>query len=274
MKVAITGASGFVAKHLIKTFSDFVVIDRKDSKEQIVAKLKGVKVVINLAGAPIIKRWNESYKKLLHSSRINTTRTLVSAINESDVAHFISTSAVGVYKNGLASSEDATELGDDFLATLVKAWEAEAKKCQKKTTILRFGVVLGADGGALAQMLPPFKLGLGGIIGDGKMMTSWIAVDDLVQIYTFIIENSLEGVFNATAPNPVSNYTFTKNLGAVLHRPTIFPVPVFVLKLLFGEGASVLTDSKEVYPKALEAAGFVFRYPTIKEALEHIALFE
>ncbi len=270
MKVAITGASGFVAKHLVKVFSDYVQINRDDTKEQILQKLKNVDVVINLAGAPIIKRWNEEYKKLLHVSRIQTTKTLVSAINESDVKHFISTSAVGVYKNGVASDETSRELGDDFLASLVKDWEAEAKKCNKKTTILRFGVIMGSDGGALAQMLLPFKLGVGGIIGSGEMMTSWIAIDDLMRIYTFVIEKGLEGVFNATSPKPVSNYTFTKALGSVLHRPTLIPVPEFALKLLFGEGASVLTDSKEVYPKALIEAGFEFLYPDIKDALEHI----
>jgi len=119
-------------------------------------------------------------------------------------------------------------------------------------------------------MLFPFKMGVGGIIGDGKMMMSWIDVEDLVNIYSFLVEHKLEGTFNATAPLPVTNYKFTKALGTALHRPTILPLPEFVLSLLFGEGSSVLTGSKEVYPKALESAGFVFKYPTIEESLEHI----
>ena len=154
MKVAITGVSGFVGSHLIKVFNDYISIHRNDTHEQILEKLQGVDVVINLAGAPIIKRWSEEYKKVLHVSRIETTRTLVDAINKSDVKHFISTSAVGVYKNNTPSDESTVALGDDFLASLVKDWETEAKRCIKKTTILRFGIILGSDGGALKQMLP------------------------------------------------------------------------------------------------------------------------
>ena len=270
MKIAMTGASGFVASHLQKQFPDFVTIERSDTHEQIVNKLQGVDIVFNLAGSPIIKRWNESYKKILDTSRIETTKKLVRAINESDVKQLVSTSAVGVYKNNLPSDETTEVLGDDFLASLVLDWEAEAKKCTKKTAILRFGVILGADGGALKQMLLPFRFGVGGIIGDGKMMTSWIAIDDLVRIYAFVAEHALEGIYNASSPHPVSNYAFTKALGSVLNRPTLLPVPEFALKLIFGEGASVLTDSKEVYPKVLQEAGFVFEYADIKEALTSI----
>lgn len=270
MKVAIMGASGFVGSHLSKVFSDYVSIERSDSEDEILAKLDGVDVVFNLAGAPIIKKWSESYKKVLVSSRVNTTKTVVNAINRSEVKHFISTSAIGAYPDGAPYDESFKGYGDDFLASLTQMWEAEAIKCTKPTSIVRFGVILGRDGGALAQMLPPFKMGVGGIIGDGKMMTSWIDVDDLVRIYSYIIENKLTGIFNATAPNPISNYEFTKALGKALHRPTIFPLPVFVLKLLFGEGSTVLTGSKEVYPKALLDAGFEFSYPDIKSSFTHI----
>ncbi|MFA6192817.1 MAG: TIGR01777 family oxidoreductase [Sulfurimonas sp.] len=270
MKVAITGASGFVSSHLTKVFTDYVSINRDESEYEILEKLDGVDVVFNLAGAPIIKKWSESYKKVLVSSRIDTTKTLVDAINKSKVKHFISTSAIGAYPDGVPYDESFEGYGDDFLATLTQMWEAEANKCTKPTSIIRFGVILGADGGALAQMLTPFKMGIGGIIGNGKMMTSWIDVDDLVRIYSYIIENKLTGVFNATAPKPISNYEFTKALGKALHRPTIFPLPVFVLNLLFGEGSTVLTGSKEVYPKALLDAGFKFRYPDIKSSLTHL----
>lgn len=270
MKIAITGASGFVSSHLTKTFTDFVSIHRNDSEDEILSKLGGVDVVFNLAGAPIVKRWNESYKKLLISSRTDTTRTLVNAINKSEVKHFISTSAIGAYPDDAPFDETFKGYGNDFLASLTQMWEAEAHKCTKPTAIIRFGVILGADGGALAQMLPPFKMGVGGIIGDGTMMTSWVDVHDLVRIYEHIIKNKLTGTFNATAPQPVSNYTFTKALGKVLHRPTIFPLPKFVLQLLFGEGSSVLTGSKEVYPKALLDSGFEFHYPDIKSSLTHI----
>ncbi len=270
MKVAITGASGFVSSHLTKIFTEFVSIQRNESEDEILAKLKGVDVVFNLAGAPIVKKWSESYKKILISSRVDTTRILVNAINKSEVKHFISTSAIGAYPDNAPFDETFEGYGSDFLASLTQLWETEASKCTKPTAIIRFGVILGADGGALAQMLPPFKMGVGGIIGNGEMMTSWVDVHDLVRIYEHIINSKLTGTFNATTPQPVSNYTFTKALGKVLHRPTIFPLPEFVLKLLFGEGSSVLTGSKEVYPKALLDSGFEFHYPDIKSSLTHI----
>ena len=272
MKVAITGASGFVGTHLQKAFSDNVHIHRDDTKEQILQKLDGVDLVINLAGAPIIKRWSEAYKKVLISSRVETTKTLVSAINESDVKYFISTSAIGAYPDNEVCDESFDGYAADFLGNLTKEWEQCANECMKPTAIIRFGIVLGPDGGALAQMLPSFKLGIAGTIGNGKMMMSWIDIDDLVSIYQFLMEKKLTGVFNATAPSPVTNHKFTKTLGKVLHRPTLIPLPEFVLKIIYGEAATVLTGSKEVYPKNLIESGFSFKYPTIKESLEHLLI--
>ena len=171
MKVAISGASGFVANALKKAFPDFVVIERNDDIAKIVEKLHGVEAVFNLAGAPIVARWDEAYKKVLYSSRIDTTKKVVEAINQSGVSHFISTSAVGIYPNNIPCDETTTPLGSDFLGKLAHDWEMEAQKCQKTTTILRFGIVLGPNGGALEKMLPPFKLGLGGTISDGSMIS-------------------------------------------------------------------------------------------------------
>ncbi|WP_455756272.1 TIGR01777 family oxidoreductase [Sulfurimonas sp.] len=270
MKVAFTGANGFVGSYLMKKFSNNVVINRNDSQEVILKKLENVDAVFNLAGAPIIKRWSEPYKKILISSRVQTTKKLVNAINQSDVKHFISTSAIGAYPDGAPFDDTYTQYGDDFLAHLTKEWEDEAKKCNKPTTIIRFGIILGKNGGALSQMLTPFKLGLGGIIGDGKMMTSWIDIDDLTQIYQFVLDNKLTGTINATSPNPITNYGFTKALGRVLNRPTILPLPEFVLKLIFGEASSVLTGSKEIYPKILIDSGFEFRYKDIDSSLVNI----
>ena len=270
MKIALTGAHGFVGSALRKKFSDHIVINRDDTPQEIVKKLQGVNAVFNLAGAPIIKRWSESYKNTLLTSRIETTRKLVNAINQSDVKHFVSTSAIGVYPNDAGYDESFNGYTDDFLGELTQAWEEEASNCIKPSAVVRFGVVLGKDGGALAQMLTPFKLGVGGIIGDGSMMTSWIDIDDLVSIYEYILDNTLTGTYNATSPNPISNCVFTKALGKVLQRPTFFPIPEFVLKVLFGEGSSVLTDSKEIYPKALLKSGFVFKYIDIETSLKHL----
>ncbi len=270
MKVAFTGAHGFVGTALQQRFQDHVILDRHDDIPALLDKLKDVEIVINLAGAPIIKRWNDTYKNTLINSRIETTKKLVQAIDQSDVQHFISTSAIGIYPNNIACDESSTQTADDFLGSLTMAWEREALKCNKPTAILRFGIVLGKNGGALAQMLLPFRLGLGGTIGDGSMMTSWIHIKDLANIYTFIIENRLKGIYNATAPHPVTNKTFTKALGKALKRPTLLPVPLFALRLIYAEAASVLTDSKEVYPKALQEAGFHFEFERIDKALEDL----
>ena len=269
MKIAMSGASGFVANALKKRFPDVVVIERNDDVKDIIQKLEGVDAVFNLAGAPIAARWDEAYKKVLWSSRIETTKKLVMAMNQSEVKHLISTSAVGIYPSGVPCDESSEKLGEDFLAHLAIAWEGEARKCTKKTTILRFGVVLG-NGGALEKMLPSFRLGLGGIIGNGAMVLSWIDIDDLVDIYAFVLEKGLEGVYNATSPQPLTNFRFTKMLGKVLRRPTFLPVPSFIIKMLFGEGATVLLDSKEAYPKALLEKGFTFTYGDLEHSLRKI----
>ncbi len=270
--IALTGANGFIGRELQQALNSVVVLDRRDSTEELIEKLKGVDVVINLAGAPIVKRWSRHYKKVLYKSRVVTTQKLVDAINQSEVHYFISTSAIGIYPNNQACDESCTTYADDFLAKLCNDWEAEALRCTKPTAIVRLGVVLGKEGGALQKMLLPFKLGLGGIIGNGKMMTSWIHIADLIAIYRLLIASKAEGVYNGVSPHPITNHTFTKALGKALHRPTFLPLPTFVLKLLYGEGASVLIDAKEVYPKRLEAMGFTFEYDTIEKALEEMSL--
>lgn len=270
MKIALTGATGFVGTALRHAFPDHAVIDRQDDVDAIVAKLQGVDVAINLAGAPIIKRWTDPYKEVLMNSRIHSTKRLVAALNQSSVKHFISTSAIGIYPDNMRCDESCEACSDDFLGHLARKWEQEARHCTLPTTILRFGVILGVDGGALRQMLTPFKLGVGGVIGDGKMMTSWIDIEDLVRVYRFVIDNNLDGTFNCVSPNPVTNRVFTKSLGRVLHRPTVLPIPEFALRIMYGEAASVLTGSKEVYPSALEKAGFTFKYPTVDASLGHL----
>jgi uncharacterized protein (TIGR01777 family) len=270
MRIALVGGSGFIGEALVRHFDEVVLIARSDGHEAMVKKLEGVEVVINLAGASILKRWTKGYKKMLLRSRIERTRQIVKAIEQSQVKHFISTSAVGIYPSGVRCDEQTKEVSDDFLAHLAEAWEAEALKCTKPTAIVRLGVVLGRGGGALAQMLPFFRWGLGGRIGNGLMMMSWIDRVDLLGIYDFIIETRATGVFNATSPTPVSNRDFTTTLGKTLARPTPFPIPLFMLYLRFGEGASVLIDSKEVYPTRLLQEGYRFSYPTIERSLARI----
>ncbi len=270
MKIAISGSSGFIGSYVKKRFEDYVIINRDDNEEQILKKIEDVDVVVNLAGAPVVQKWDEEYKKVLISSRIDTTNKLVNAINRSGVNQFISASAVGIYPDGKACDETCKEDADDFLAYLVKEWERETNKCEKTTAILRFGIVLGADGGAFGTMLPTFKFGLGGTIGNGSMMTSWIDIEDVLRIIEFIIKHRLAGVFNAVSPAPITNFAYTKAIGKILHRPTVFPLPIMVAKMLFGEGSVILTGSKEVYPKALQNSGFEFKYPDIHSSLVHL----
>ncbi len=270
MKIAISGAGGFIGGYLKKRFEECVVIDRNDSVEDIVKKLKNVDIVVNLAGAPIVEKWDEEYKKVLYDSRIDTTKKLVEAVNQSEVKHFISASAVGIYPDNKECDESCQNSADDFLAYIVKDWEKEANRCNKIVSIFRFGVVLDAKEGALGTMLPTFRKCMGGTIGNGTMMMSWIDIEDVMRVFEFVIEKEITGVVNVVSPNPVTNYTYTKAIGKTLFRPTFFPIPITVVKMLFGEGSIVLTGSKKVYPKALQDNGFEFKYPDIDSSLKHL----
>ncbi|WP_428026914.1 TIGR01777 family oxidoreductase [Arcobacter sp.] len=278
--IAITGASGFVGNSLIKFFTNLnykvIPIKREtlSDKAKLEELLNSSDILINLSGANIINRWSESYKKLLYSSRIDTTQKLVSAIK--NIANppkiFISTSAVGIYDNKSTYDEKGT-FSNDFLSTLCQDWEKEALKAKSektKVSIFRFGIVLGQDGGALQKMITPFKLGLGGVIGSGKQAFSFIHIEDLLEAYKFVIENSYEDTFNLTAPIPTTNKGLTLALGKTLKRPTILPLPEFVLNLIFSEGAKVLTDGQSVVPKRLLDLGYKFKYKTIEETIENL----
>ena len=276
--IAITGASGFVGTSLTKYFSNLgykiIAISRDilNNQEKLKDTLNQTDIVINLAGANIINRWSDSYKKLLYSSRIDTTSKIVNAINsiENKPKLLISTSAVGIYDNKSTHNENGT-FSNDFLSNLCQDWEKEALKANNETTkvaIFRFGIVLGRDGGAFAKMITPFKLGLGGIIGSGNQAFSYIHISDLLRAYQFVIENKFSGVFNLTAPKPTTNLLFTRALGKALRRPTIFPVPEFILNLIFSEGAKVLTDGQDVTPEKLLSLGFKFEYKNIEETLQ------
>ncbi|PIF03885.1 MAG: TIGR01777 family protein [Arcobacter sp.] len=276
--LAITGLGGFVGQELKKRFESkgYEVIRIKRGELKDIQKLTSIMekadYLVNLAGATIINRWTNAYKRILYSSRIDTTKVLVEAMKKAKLKPkiFISTSAVGIYKNKACYDEENYEYGDDFLATLCKKWEEEALKAENlgiRTVIFRFGIVLG-KGGALRKMLTPFKLGIGGIIADGKQHTSFIHIEDLLNAYEFVIENkNCEGVFNLTAPVATTNYGLTKALGNALHRPTIFPIPKFVLNLILGEGSRVLTDGQCAKPKRLLEKGFNFKFENIEDAL-------
>jgi uncharacterized protein (TIGR01777 family) len=229
--------------------------------------------VINLAGASIFTRWSAAHKEEIYNSRIRTTRNLVIAMAEGDLNQFFcSTSAVGVYgPRGEETLTEDSELDHDFLGELAKDWEGEALKAQEigiRTVITRFGIVLGRDGGALGQMAPMFRRFLGGRIGSGEQWFSWIHQQDHARAFLFLKDHpEITGPVNFTAPYPVRNRELTKALGRVLHRPTPFNVPAFMLRLVLGEFGEVLLSGQKVLPRRLLDAGFGFDFPTIEQAL-------
>jgi uncharacterized protein (TIGR01777 family) len=240
------------------------------------AAMEGADAVVNLNGAGIGDgRWTEERKKLLRSSRVDSTRVLVDALVklQRKPRVFISASAIGYY--GSRGDEILTEAsagGGDFIAALSRDWEAEALRADAvgvRTVIARFGIALSAKGGALPRMLTPFKLGAGGRLGSGTQWMSWIALDDVVgAIRAAIANDQLRGPFNLVAPNPVQNSEFTRLLAKVLHRPAIFPAPAFALRLALGEMAdALLLSSQRVQPERLISAGFTFRFENLESAL-------
>jgi uncharacterized protein (TIGR01777 family) len=276
MKIAISGTSGFVGSYLCNYLSkegyEVVAISKDDYQDIDILSSKVLEsdIVLNLAGANIMQRWSEEYKKILYSSRIDTTKKIVKIINQSDKdIYLISTSAIGIYEDNIEQDEDNFTYANSFLSKICQDWESEARESKGKVAIFRFGVILGI-GGALKKMLTPFKLGVGGKIADGKQPFSYIHIEDLARAYEFAIKDRLEGTFNLVTPNPVTNSIFTKALGKILNRPTIIPLPETILKLIFGEGARVLTNGQRVLPKRLLNSGFKFKYGHIDDILKDL----
>jgi uncharacterized protein (TIGR01777 family) len=301
MKVMVTGATGFIGKELIKRLNEMgheiVVLTRNSDSARFrvpvhcevitwdpckyhlqSTALKGVDAVINLAGENIADgRWSPERKRELIQSRELSARRLVNAISYMDKKPktLVSVSAIGFYGNrGDALLNETDSKGHGFLSDVCKVWEEEilkAKELRVRTVAYRLGMVLGHDGGALNKILPPFKLGLGGKLGSGSQWMSWIHINDLVNMLVHAIENpSIDGIYNAVSPNPVRNKEFTKTLGNVLNRPTIFPVPKFVLKIALGELSELLLGSQRVAAKKISDTGFKFNYPHVKEALQEV----
>ncbi len=279
--IIMSGATGFVGSHLRKRFQKegwkVVIIDRKAlamATDELAGKMQGGDIIVNLAGAPVIGRWSKEYKKILYNSRITVTSKLIQACHKMDTRPdlFISTSAVGYYSDQGTNTEKNYVQAEGFLGHLAHDWEQEALKATElglRTVVFRFGVVLGKDGGALKKMLLPFKLGLGGTIGNGSQSFSWIHIEDLIRAYLQAIDDStFSGVYNLASPKPTTNRGLTKALGRVLCRPTLLRVPKFVLRLRFGEGAETLTGGQEVLPERLQQSGFDFVFPDIESAVK------
>jgi uncharacterized protein (TIGR01777 family) len=308
MNILMTGATGLVGTALVKTLTGEghaiyrltrVESRKPDAKEPAVFDLPWksstgeiggsvgsstlqvpatVDAVINLAGAPVVGgRWTNERKALLRSSRVDTTRGLVSAIAKMNKRPqvLLSASAIGYYGNrGDDPVTEKSEPGTDFLAELAKEWEKEAVKAEKfgvRVVLLRFGIILAKQGGALPQMMLPFKYGLGGKLGSGRQWTSWIALQDVVAIIQVALRSdSWRGPVNLVAPQPMRNSDFTKSLAKVMHRPAIFAVPAFALRLAMGEMAEALLGGARVAPQVLEEHGYRFVHANLDEALSAI----
>ncbi|MFH1091899.1 MAG: TIGR01777 family oxidoreductase [Pseudomonadota bacterium] len=299
MNVFITGGTGFVggalARHLAGQGHDVTILTRTagalkhpdeklrlllgdPTKEGVWQETAGrAKAVINLAGSSIFRRWAREAKLDIQSSRLLTTRNLVEAMATAGGRDkvLLSTSAVGYY--GSRGEEELTEItprGEGFLAELSQDWEAEALKAEEhgvRVCLMRFGVVLAGGGGALSKILKPFRLGLGGRLGHGRQWFSWIHRQDLVRAAEFLLNTpQARGPFNFTAPGVVRNKEFTLALGQALGRPTIIPLPGFMVKSMLGEFGSVLLEGQKVMPKKLLDLGFKFQFPTIYDALAEI----
>lgn len=280
MKVAICGKSGLVGSQLEHFFLSGhnevvgIKIRPETSVEALAEQLKQCDIVINLSGATILARWSDAYKQTLFHSRIDTTKKLVDAMAlcSDKPKLFLTASAVGIYDSVHEHGDTSTYYGDDFLASLCTQWEAEAQKAEAlgiRSVQMRFGVIYAKEGGAMQKMLPPFKMGVGGKLGSGKQMVSWIHIEDLVRAVDFILKQpDIRGSVNFTSPHPLSNIEQTRILGDTLGRPSFMSVPAFMIRLIFGEGASVMLDSKTVYPTRLLEHGFIFQYPRFDTALE------
>jgi uncharacterized protein (TIGR01777 family) len=291
-KILVTGGTGFIGSRLVNALvahGDGVTIVSREPERHRNARsgvdyadwlpdLARYQAVVNLAGEPIFgKRWNAEQKARVRSSRVEGTRRLVEAMRtvEKRPAVLVSASAVGYYGDrGAELLPESAPPGNDFMAEVCKAWEAEAQRAEElgvRVVCMRFGIVLGRDGGALQRMLPPFKLGFGGPIGSGSQYMSWVHLKDLIGLILFALDRAdLRGAVNGTAPGSVTNREFSRALGRVLHRPSFLPVPPAALRLAFGEVAEVLTASQRCVPDRALGAGHVYVFPEVEGALRDI----
>lgn len=280
MRVGILGATGLIGRYLataLELRGDDVVIASLRDPESAAAQTAHCDVVVNLAGEPIAQRWTPAVKRRLIESRVDAPRRYIDALTSGALRPraYVSASAIGYY----GTSDDATFTesngpGSDFLARMCMAWEEQAFRAKSRgmrVAIVRSGIVLATEGGALAAMLPPFRLGLGGKIGTGRQWISWIHIADVVDLFLLAIDRG-EGALNGTAPGPVTNAEFTRTLGAVLHRPTFLPTPILALRAMLGEGANAVLTGQRVLPQRAQSLGFTFAYPQLREALEALLL--
>ncbi len=302
MRVAITGATGLIGRALIKELQsrgdDVVALSRDaDRARQALgdrvdahawpdptgapppeAALAGAEAVVHLLGEPVAQRWTSESKEAIRRSRVASTHSLVDGLlalaPDRRPATLVSQSASGFYgpRGDEQLSEDAPA-GDDFLAGVVVGWEAESMRAaaELRVAVTRTGVVLSPEGGALAKMLPFFRLGIGGPVAGGRQYVPWIHLDDVVGALLFCLDDAqAAGPVNLASPNPVTNAELSRTLGRVLSRPAVLPVPAFALKILYGEMAQIVVTGQRVVPSRLTQLGYEFRYPDLEAALRDV----
>ncbi len=295
MRVAVTGATGFVGKHLCAMLQErkheVVALTRDAAKaprgtqakqwdgrdaEALKAATAGCDAIVNLAGENIFaKKWDADFRKTIRASRIDCTKACVEACKAGPKI-LVNASATGYYGPRGPEVCDEESMADmwNFLSSVCLEWEAEAKKAEAggvRVVLLRIGVVLGRDGGAIQKMLPPFRAGFGGPIGKGDQFLSWIHIDDVCGMAIRAIEEAgWKGPFNGTAPHPVTNKEFSKVLARLLRRPSLFVTPPFVMKLMLGDVAELVTTGQNVVPKKALAGGYEYRYPALEGALRNL----
>lgn len=285
-RVAITGSSGLIGTALVGHLkAEGHTVQRLVRRKPVapdevawdpiagtvdLAPLEGVDAVIHLAGAGVgDKRWNKKYKTQILNSRLLGTTTIATAVEKLKPSVFISGSAIGWYgETGNRAVTEGDRAGDDFLASVCKEWEAAADGAPSVRTVkIRTGLVLDPTGGALGRMMPLFKMGLGGRLGNGKQWWSWITLHDEIKAICFLLEKEIEGAINLTSPNPVTNSEFTAALARALKRPALFPAPAIALKIALGGFSTEILGSKRVIPQKLIDAGFQFDFPQLPSAL-------
>lgn len=278
MRILILGGSGFVGKHLSEALrgrgDEIVEGSLRDPAAAAVAALD-CDGIVNLAGEPLGQRWNASVKRRIEESRVDLPRRFLAAVAQGPrrSSFYVSASAIGYY--GTSETETFVESsppGDDFVARVCIGWEREARRAADlgmRVGIVRSGFVLGNDGGALPRMLPPFRAGMGGVVGSGRQWVSWVHINDLVKIYTMAIDGTGD-VLDGCAPNPVTNATFTSSLGAAVHRPAKMAVPTFALRAMLGEGADILLRGQRVLPQRVQQLGYRFEFPELTAALANL----
>lgn len=295
MRTLVTGATGLIGRRLVGRLDDVVVLSRNPASAQGLGAtnvfawspeagpppaeaMREVEVVFNLAGEPVASgRWTAERKRRIRDSRVVGTRNLVAALTASPQRPkvLVSASAVGYYGDaGDDPVDERSRAGSDFLAEVCVAWENEALAAERlgiRVVCVRTGVVLAAGGGALAKMLPPFRMGMGARVGSGEQWTPWIHIDDVVGIMIHASQDErVRGPINAVAPTPATNAAFTRALGQALHRPAVLSVPRTALRLMFGEMSQVLTASQHVLPSVAERTGYAFKHPDLGPALEAV----